>query len=146
MVMPATVVEPSDARTIMEWVNNGGVLIVMDKEPMTDVEGTELPEKIIFPKGPGGCSYGRGRVVRTDDFSEIAAIMDKEMQKHGFITYSSPKHDFLGADLGDMLLFYNPGAEEVKAEYCIRGARKETAVPAFGIRAVDLGSIEKTDR
>ena len=133
MVMPATILEPGDARLIMAWVRRGGLLIVMDRDPMKAVDGTDVCEKIIFPKGSDDFPWGKGRVVRTDDFDGIARIVTGEMEKGGYATYYSPKHDFFGAELKDRVLFYNPGPEPVEAVYKYAGAEKRLTLPPCSI-------------
>ncbi|MBO4548809.1 MAG: beta-galactosidase [Abditibacteriota bacterium] len=133
MVMPSTILEPGDIRLIMTWVRRGGLLIVMDREPMKAVDGTDASEKALFPMGVDDFAAGEGRVVRTDDFDEIARIITEEMEKAGYAVYYSPKHDYFGADLWDRVLFYNPGSGPVEAVYKYNGVEKRLTLPPGSI-------------
>ncbi|MBO4548428.1 MAG: hypothetical protein J5758_04350, partial [Abditibacteriota bacterium] len=83
-------------------------------------EGTDEPEKILFPKAHGGGGFGKGFIYRLDDYEALGANMHTALKKLGYPAYS------MNADLvyvtmleGNRFFIYNKEKESktVTVEY-----------------------------
>ena len=130
IITHCTVLETEHAKKIAEFAKKGGRVVVVDVEKLTSVEGTDEPEKILFPKAHAGGAFGKGFIYRLPDYEALGANMHTALGKLGYPAYT------MNADMvyvtmlkGGRFFIYNreKEAKTVKVEYKGRVTRIDCA-------------------
>ncbi|MBR4749289.1 MAG: beta-galactosidase [Abditibacteriota bacterium] len=88
VITHSDIMETEHAKQIAEFARRGGRVVVVGLDKLTSVEGTDEPEKILFPKSHAGGGFGKGYIYRLDDYEALGANMNTALKKLGYPAYS----------------------------------------------------------
>ncbi len=130
VIAGCSVMETEHARRIAEFAEKGGRALVVNAPSLTSVEGTDEPEKILFPDSPKGGAFGKGYIYRVEDYAALADKVHTALVNLGYPAYSMTDDQVYVTMLeGNRFFIYNREKEPktVKVEYKGRVTRIDCA-------------------
>ncbi len=77
------IIEPGDAWRLQEWVQAGGHLLLVHMPALQTVEGSDLPERLLFGDTPSGRRLGGGYTERVTSLEEFAPRLQAALKARG---------------------------------------------------------------
>ncbi len=131
------IMETAVAKKLAEWAKQGGRIIVVDVDRFQSVEGTDAPERLLFPSGSAGGSFGKGYVYRVADYGELAVKLTEILWKLGYPVYEMAENGLFATQIEkDRLLIYSKN-EEAK-DLIVNYKGKKTVVSCEGKTITDI--------
>lgn len=133
------VMETADARRIIDWVKQGGRVVVMGVPAFESVERTSDPEKTLFGSSPQGRAFGKGVITRVADWEELAERLRLDMTELGLTVYDLRPDGIFCTQIGaDRFLLLNTGEADAQVEINHKGQRTDATAAAATITDINL--------
>ncbi len=139
VIAHGNILETDVAKKLAEWAKQGGRIIVLDVDRFQSVEGTDAPEKLLFPAGSAGGAFGKGYVYRVADYGELAKKLTDILWKLGYPVYEiAPDGLFVTQIEKDRLLVYSKNEEDKDLIVNYKGRRKVVSCEGKSITDIRL--------
>ena len=133
------IMETDVAKKLAEWAKQGGRIIVVDVDRFESLEGTDAPEKLLFPNGKAGGRYGKGYIYRVADYGELAKKVTDVLWKLGYPVYEIAENGLYATQIKkDRLLVYSKNEEDKDLIVNYKGKRTVVSCEGKGITDIKL--------
>lgn len=140
VIIDGKIMESSDAKHIIDWVKKGGRVIVMDVPTFESVEGTSIPEKILFgEKGSDSRRVGKGRIVRIKGWEELSKTLKISLTELKLPFCDLEDDDVFATQIAkDKWLFLNTNDKESIIQFVLPEGIYSAPVKQGTITEIDL--------
>ena len=140
MVIPyGNIMETESAKKIANWISKGGILYVTGVEKFKSVEGTDAPEKILFPDNSNKNIIGKGYSMRVKDYSELSENITNDLIKMNYPVFEIKSDKVYAVQISDKkILIYSKNYTDTNVEIKYQGKSYTVQAKAKSISEFSL--------
>lgn len=134
------IMETSTAKKIADWAKDGGIVYVVNVDKFESVEGTDAPEKALFPNGKKGGKIGKGSITRVPNLEYLigtehsAGKLERDLENMGYPVYRMTENGIYFTQIdAERFLIYSKNDTDMDVSITFGGKNYKTAAKAKSI-------------